>query len=272
MQFSRQQDASTAQDRRQGQLERPRAAEGRPRRAGPAPADARLGQGRPGRRPDDRHRQPVRPRPHADHRRRLARSSAQIQAPNGFTIRDVIQTDAAINPGNSGGPLLDAAGRVIGINSQIETGGGGNGNVGIGFAVPIDTAKQRAVGAQGRPRGRARPARRDDRDDRRLARRPQPARQVRRAGPVRPARQPGRQGRPEGRRHLRPGRRQRHPARRRHHHQGRRQGRADRRRPRDRHPGPQAGRQGHDHLPARRQGAQRRRDARQAAHQRSQQG
>src|SRR5207253_11221731 len=66
----------------------------------------------------------------------------QISAPNGFTIRDVIQTDAAINPGNSGGPLLDAAGRVIGINSQIETGGSGNGNVGIGFAVPIDTAKQ----------------------------------------------------------------------------------------------------------------------------------
>src|SRR3954452_17730084 len=66
----------------------------------------------------------------------------RIQAPNGFAIRDVIQTDAAINPGNSGGPLLDAAGRVIGINSQIETGGSGNGNVGIGFAVPIDTAKQ----------------------------------------------------------------------------------------------------------------------------------
>jgi S1-C subfamily serine protease len=66
----------------------------------------------------------------------------QIQAPNGFAIKDVIQTDAAINPGNSGGPLIDAAGRVIGINSQIETGGNGSeGNVGIGFAVPIDTAK-----------------------------------------------------------------------------------------------------------------------------------
>jgi S1-C subfamily serine protease len=65
----------------------------------------------------------------------------RIQAPNGFAIRDVIQTDAAINPGNSGGPLLDAAGRVIGINSQIETGSNSNGNVGIGFAVPIDTAK-----------------------------------------------------------------------------------------------------------------------------------
>jgi S1-C subfamily serine protease len=66
----------------------------------------------------------------------------QITAPNGFTIQHVIQTDAPINPGNSGGPLLDAAGRVIGINSQILTGGGGTGNVGIGFAVPINTAKR----------------------------------------------------------------------------------------------------------------------------------
>jgi S1-C subfamily serine protease len=66
-----------------------------------------------------------------------------IQAPDGFTIDGVIQTDAAINPGNSGGPLIDAAGRVIGVNSQIETGGtAGGGNVGIGFAVPIDTAKR----------------------------------------------------------------------------------------------------------------------------------
>jgi S1-C subfamily serine protease len=65
----------------------------------------------------------------------------QIRAPNGFSIDNVIQTDAPINPGNSGGPLLDGFGRVIGINSQIET-GGGNGSVGIGFAVPIDTAKQ----------------------------------------------------------------------------------------------------------------------------------
>ena len=62
----------------------------------------------------------------------------QIQAPNGFSISDVIQTDAAINPGNSGGPLIDGAGQVIGINSQIESQSGGN--VGIGFAVPIKTA------------------------------------------------------------------------------------------------------------------------------------
>jgi S1-C subfamily serine protease len=64
----------------------------------------------------------------------------QIEAPNGFTISDVIQTDAAINPGNSGGALLDQDGQVIGINSQIATAGGG-GSVGVGFAVPIDTAR-----------------------------------------------------------------------------------------------------------------------------------
>jgi S1-C subfamily serine protease len=66
----------------------------------------------------------------------------EVRAPNGFTIDKVIQTDAAINPGNSGGPLLDADGKVIGINSQIETGGSGNGNVGIGFAVPINTVRE----------------------------------------------------------------------------------------------------------------------------------
>ncbi len=67
----------------------------------------------------------------------------QIQASNGFAINNVIQTDAPINPGNSGGPLLDAAGRVIGISSQIATSGGGaNGSVGVGFAVPVDTAKR----------------------------------------------------------------------------------------------------------------------------------
>jgi S1-C subfamily serine protease len=65
----------------------------------------------------------------------------QITAPNGFTIDNVLQTDAPINPGNSGGPLLNAAGQVIGLNSQIETGGSGGGSVGIGFAVPINTAK-----------------------------------------------------------------------------------------------------------------------------------
>jgi S1-C subfamily serine protease len=66
----------------------------------------------------------------------------QIQAPNNFQIDNVIQTDASINPGNSGGPLIDANGRVIGINSQIESQSGGN--VGIGFAVPINTARDDA--------------------------------------------------------------------------------------------------------------------------------
>ena len=66
----------------------------------------------------------------------------QIRAANGFAIDDVIQTDAAINPGNSGGPLLDALGRVIGINSQIATASGSSGSVGIGFAVPSNTAKR----------------------------------------------------------------------------------------------------------------------------------
>jgi putative serine protease PepD len=65
-----------------------------------------------------------------------------IKSPNGFSIDKVIQTDAPINPGNSGGPLLDGAGRVIGINSQIATAAAGGGNVGIGFAVPSNTVRQ----------------------------------------------------------------------------------------------------------------------------------
>ncbi len=66
-----------------------------------------------------------------------------IRAPNGFQISGALQTDAAINPGNSGGPLLDAGGEVIGINAQIETGpSGARANSGVGFAIPIDPAKQ----------------------------------------------------------------------------------------------------------------------------------
>ena len=63
----------------------------------------------------------------------------QIQAPDQFPIDGAIQTDAALNSGNSGGPLLDSQGRVVGVNSQIESRTGGN--VGIGYAIPIDTAK-----------------------------------------------------------------------------------------------------------------------------------
>jgi putative serine protease PepD len=65
-----------------------------------------------------------------------------IQAPNSYSIDHVIQTDAALNKGNSGGPLLNANGNVVGVNSQITTGdSGSSGNVGIGFAVPINTVK-----------------------------------------------------------------------------------------------------------------------------------
>ena len=65
----------------------------------------------------------------------------QITASSGFTINNVIQTDAALNPGSSGGPLIDATGRVIGINSQILTSEGGDTAVGLGFAVPINTVR-----------------------------------------------------------------------------------------------------------------------------------
>ena len=64
----------------------------------------------------------------------------QITSPNNFAIDDAIQTDAAINHGNSGGPLLDLQGRVVGVNSQIESKSGGND--GVGFAVPSNTVER----------------------------------------------------------------------------------------------------------------------------------
>jgi putative serine protease PepD len=65
-----------------------------------------------------------------------------MDAPNGFTINDSIQTDAAINHGNSGGPLLNLRGQVVGVNAQIDTGGDQSGNnAGIGFAIPSNTVK-----------------------------------------------------------------------------------------------------------------------------------
>jgi len=70
-----------------------------------------------------------------------------IPAPNGFQISEAIQTDASINPGNSGGPLLNAAGVVIGVNSQIET-AGSSGSVGVGFAVPSNLVRQVVPGLE----------------------------------------------------------------------------------------------------------------------------
>jgi len=61
----------------------------------------------------------------------------EIDSVDGVPIRDVIQTDAAINPGNSGGPLLDSAGRLIGVNTAIVSPSGGY--AGLGFAIPVDT-------------------------------------------------------------------------------------------------------------------------------------
>ena len=63
-----------------------------------------------------------------------------IQTEGGDLVENVIQTDAAINPGNSGGPLLNAAGEMIGINTSIFTTSGGN--IGIGFAIPVDTVRR----------------------------------------------------------------------------------------------------------------------------------
>jgi S1-C subfamily serine protease len=68
----------------------------------------------------------------------VSATNRDLQSPNGATISNGIQTDAAINEGNSGGPLIDSSGHVIGINEQIATQSGGN--EGLGFAVPIDSA------------------------------------------------------------------------------------------------------------------------------------
>ena len=152
----------------------------------------------------------------------------QISSPNGFSIDDVLQTDAAINPGNSGGPLFNAQGQVIGVNSQIEStgntdGGGQAGNVGIGFAIPSNTVK--SVVSQLRATGKVAHAYLG----------------VQTAGRLR-RRRPGRAG------HGRRPRRDRRPAARRRHHLARRQVRRGldravlaRRRPQGRRPGPGRG-------------------------------
>jgi putative serine protease PepD len=75
----------------------------------------------------------------------VSATSRILQDQSGQRGREVIQTDAPINPGNSGGVLADREGRVIGINSAIRSDGASNGNIGIGFAVPIDIAARSAT-------------------------------------------------------------------------------------------------------------------------------
>jgi len=70
----------------------------------------------------------------------LSALGRELRSPAGRVIRDVIQTDAAINPGNSGGPLLDSAGRLVGVNTAIFSPSGAS--AGIGFAIPVDTVKR----------------------------------------------------------------------------------------------------------------------------------
>ena len=77
-----------------------------------------------------------------------------IEALTDFSISDAIQTDAAVNRGNSGGPLLDARGRVIGINSQIRSSGGGS--VGVGFAISVDNVRRSIDQIRERRRGELR--------------------------------------------------------------------------------------------------------------------
>src|SRR5581483_6789552 len=71
----------------------------------------------------------------------IVSSIRQVQEPNGIIIDEAIQTDAAINPGNSGGPLLNWHGEVIGINTMIASNPGVEQSAGVGFAIPINTAK-----------------------------------------------------------------------------------------------------------------------------------
>src|SRR5437588_10807687 len=71
--------------------------------------------------------------------RGIVSSIRSVREPDGMTIDEAIQTDAAINPGNSGGPLMNWHGEVIGINTMIASNVGQS--AGIGFAIPINTAK-----------------------------------------------------------------------------------------------------------------------------------
>ena len=106
------------------------------------------------RRLGDGDRQPVRPRAHV--------TAGIVSAKGRFigqgSYDDFIQTDAAINPGNSGGPLINLQGEVVGINTAIFSRSGGN--IGIGFAIPINLAKELLPELRGEGQGHARLARR----------------------------------------------------------------------------------------------------------------
>ena len=124
----------------------------------------------------------------------VSATGRDIQAPNGLTIPNAIQTDAPINHGNSGGPMLDRSGRVVGVNAQIE-GGTVDANVGVGFAIPSDTASSVARQLIDHGQRPARMAGRPGRDDRpeRGPRRARPAVAGRRRG-ARDEGQPGGEG------------------------------------------------------------------------------
>ena len=129
----------------------------------------------------------------------VSATGRSLQAPNGQTIPNGIQTDAAINQGNSGGPLIDSPGKVIGINEQIASSGGGND--GLGFAVPINTAIRslEQLKANGKVTVRL-DGRRPEDPDQRHRRHVQHEVAGRRPRRVRLAGQPGREGRHQGRR------------------------------------------------------------------------
>ena len=209
-------------------VDRPRAAEGRPRRASTlTPLDARrLVARRAGRRPGDRDRQPVRPRPHADHRRRLRPAAQDPGAQRLHDRRRHPDRRARSTPATPAARCIDAAGRVIGDQLADRDRRQRQRRQRRHRLRRADRHRQADPARSSRSPARVERAlpRHHRRDDRQVARRPQPARRPRRAGAVGHARQPGRRRRAStaatSPAHAR---RPADPARRRHHHQGRRQ-------------------------------------------------